>query len=107
LIFQEARLLLLKKLAVYGRIIFFHTDSFNSAVYEFENDLIGVMPNLAMYGKGIRWYFLIRYKPINLITISAKYSETYKPDETSLSSGDNEIIGNLDNRFSLQIDITF
>ncbi|MCZ7610925.1 MAG: helix-hairpin-helix domain-containing protein [Ignavibacterium sp.] len=106
LIFQEARLLLLKKLAVYGRIIFFHTDSFNSAVYEFENDLMGVMPNLAMYGKGIRWYFLIRYKPNNLITISAKYSETYKPDETSLSSGDNTIIGNLDNRFSLQIDIT-
>jgi len=107
LIFQEARLLLLKQLTVYGRIIFFHTDSFNSAVYEFENDLVGVMPNLAMYGKGVRWYFLIRYKPINLLTISAKYSETYKPDETSLSSGDNRINGNLDNRFSLQLDLNF
>jgi hypothetical protein len=107
LIFQEARFLFLKKFVVYGRIIFFHTDSFNSAVYEFENDLVGVMPNLAMYGKGIRWYFLIRYKPINLITVSAKYSETYKPDATFLSSGDNQIIGNLDNRFSLQIDLSF
>jgi hypothetical protein len=107
LIFQEARFALLKKLTVYGRIIFFHTDSFNSAIYEFENDLVGVMPNLAMYGKGIRWYFLLRYKPINLLTISAKYSETYKPDETALSSGDNKINGNLDNRFSLQIDLTF
>ncbi len=65
------------------------------------------MPNLAMYGNGIRWYLMIRYRPLNFMNISAKYSETYKPDETSLSSGDNQINGNLDNRFSLQIDLSF
>lgn len=107
LIFQDIRFAPTKQLSAYGRIIFFQTDSFNSAVYEFENDLVGVMPNLAMYGNGIRWYLMIRYRPLNFMNISVKYSETYKPDEISLSSGDNEITGNLDNRFSLQIDLSF
>jgi hypothetical protein len=60
-----------------------------------------------MYGKGIRWYLIIKYKPLKFLTLSTKYSETYKPDETSLSSGDNEIMGNIDNRISLQIDLSF
>lgn len=107
LIFQESRYQPFKDLITYLRIIFFQTDSFNSAVYQYENDLLGIMPNLAMYGRGLRWYFILRYKATNFISISAKYSETYKPDAKTISSGDNEIIGNLDNRFGLQIDINF
>jgi len=107
LIFQDIRYVPLKNINLYGRIIFFHTDSFNSAVYEYENDLLGVMPNLAMYGKGVRWYLIAKYKPIKFLTLSIKYSETYKPDEISLSSGDNEILGNVDNRISFQIDMSF
>lgn len=107
LIFQDLRYAPIKNINLYGRIIFFQTDSFNSAVYEFENDLLGVMPNLAMYGKGIRWYLIAKYKLLQFLSISAKYSETYKPDETSLSSGDNEIIGNVDNRISFQVDMSF
>ena len=107
LVFQDVRFVANKNLNFSARIIFFQIDSFNSAIYEFENDLLGVMPNLAMYGKGIRWYLIAKYKPLTYLSISAKYSETFKPDVTSLSSGDNEIIGNLDNRFSLQIDLNF
>ncbi len=107
LFFQDVRFIPRNNLNLYGRIVFFQTDSFNSAIYEFENDLLGVMPNLAMYGTGIRWYVIVKYNLLQLLTISAKYSETYKPDESFLSSGDNEIIGNLDNRFSLQIDLNF
>ena len=107
LVFQDMRYVPLKKINVYGRIIFFQTDSFNSAVYEYENDLLGVMPNLAMYGKGIKWYLIFKYKPLQFLTLSTKYSETYKPDETVLSSGDNEIVGNVDNRISFQIDLSF
>lgn len=107
LLFQDVRYTAAKNLTLTGRIIFFDTESFSSAVYEFENDLLGVMPNLAMYGEGIRWYLIAKYKPLKYLSISAKYSETYKPDETTLSSGDSEIIGNLDNRFSLQIDLSF
>lgn len=107
LMFQDIRFTPQKNINLYGRIIFYQTDSFNSAVYEYENDLLGVMPNLAMYDKGIRWYFIAKYKPLDFLMLSAKYSETYKPDESSLSSGDNEIVGNVDNRISFQIDMNF
>lgn len=107
LMFQDVRYLLQRNLSFYGRIIFFHTDSFNSAVYEFENDLFGVMPNLAMFGRGLRWYLILKYRPVSELTISAKYAETFKPREKFLSSGDNQINNNVDNRLSLQIDFKF
>ena len=94
-------------LSFYARIILFQTDSFNSAVYEFENDLTGVLTNLAMYEQGMRWYFIIHYSPLRLFTISLKYAESYKPDKKFLSSGNSEINGGLDNRLSLQLDFKF
>ncbi len=94
-----------KNLSLYGRIIFFETQSFNSTVYEFENDLTGVFSNVALYGEGIRYYFLVKYKLHKNFIISFKYAETYKPNEKFLSSGNNKIEGNIDNRIGLQLDV--
>ena len=91
----------------YTRIIFFKTDSFNSAIYEYENDLTGVLTNRALFGEEIRWYIILRYKPMRLFTLSLKYSETYKPKEETISSGFNEIAGNVDNRIAVQIDFRY
>jgi len=105
LIFQDIRYSPTDNFNLYGRIIFFKTDSFNSAIYEYENNLTGVLTNIALFGQGIRWYLLVRFRPIRLITLSVKYAETYKPDEISLGSGDNSIPGNTDNTISLQLDL--
>ncbi len=107
LIFQDVRFIPTSRLNIYARIILFQTDSFNSAVYEFENDLTGVLTNLAMYEQGMRWYFIIRYTPLDLFSFSLKYSESYKPDKNFLSSGNSQIIGGLDNRLSFQLDFKF
>ena len=107
LLFEDVKLNFVKNLSIYGRIIFFQTDSFASRIYEFENDLSGVMTNPALYGSGIKWYFLIKYSPINTFYLSVKYSELYKPNEKNIGSGNNLIKGNIDNKFSLQIDFTF
>ncbi len=107
LFFQDIRYNPVNDFVLYGRIILFKTDSFNSAIYEYENDLTGVMTNLAMYGEGLRWYFNVRYKLMKMLTLSMKYSETYKPEEETLSSGNNLILNNIDNRISFQIDVNF
>ena len=104
LIFQDIRFIPSANLNLYARIILFQTDSFNSAVYEFENDLTGVLTNLAMYEQGMRWYFILRYRPAKLVSLSLKYSESYKPDKKYLSSGNSQINGGLDNRISFQLD---
>ncbi|MCU0332635.1 MAG: helix-hairpin-helix domain-containing protein [Ignavibacteriaceae bacterium] len=106
LIFQDVRYSPTNNFNLYGRIIFFKTDSFGSAIYEYENNLTGVLTNVPLFNEGIRWYFMLRYRPYQIITVSAKYSETYKPAEKSLGSGDSSIPGNLDNILSFQIDIS-
>jgi len=107
LIFQDLRYSPTSNFNLYGRIIFFKSDSFGSAIYEYENNLTGVLTNIPLFNEGIRWYFLLRYRPHKVITVSAKYSETYKPAEKSLGSGDSSIPGNLDNSFSVQLDLNF
>ena len=105
--FNEFRLQVLRPLVFLGRIIFYRTDSFNSAIYEYEGGFKGMLSNIALYGEGIRWYCIIRYALFNQVELSAKYSETYKPKETTLSSGYNSINGNLDNSFYMQLDWEF
>jgi hypothetical protein len=107
LVFQDVRYSPTNNFNLYGRIIFFKTDSFGSAIYEYENNLTGVLTNIPLFDEGIRWYLLLRYRPYKFFTLSAKYSETYKPAEKSLGSGESTIPGNLDNTVSLQLDINF
>ncbi|MCB9211380.1 MAG: hypothetical protein H6609_18595, partial [Ignavibacteriales bacterium] len=104
LLLQDIKLLFTKQLNLTSRIVFFQTKSFNSRVYEFENDIRGVMTNLALFGEGLRWYLLLHYKFSNNLYTYLKYSETFKPNEKALGSGNTEIFGNLDNRISFQID---
>jgi len=92
---------------IYGRFIIFDTDSYISRIYEFENGLNGTFTNVPLWGKGIRWYLLIKYKLFNYLYLSLKYSETFKPDLKEISSGLNQIQNNLDNRFNFQIDYKF
>ncbi|MCF8260953.1 MAG: helix-hairpin-helix domain-containing protein [Melioribacteraceae bacterium] len=88
----------------YFRTVFFETESYNSRVYQFENDLPGVMSNPPLFGKGFRWYFAVSYNPLEIMKISLKYSELFKPNVNSFGSGNSEIPGQLDNRFSFQLD---
>ena len=90
-----------------GRIIFFRTDSYDSRVYEFENDLTGVISNPALFGEGMKWYFVLKYKSNFGATVSFKYSELYKPNDKTIGSGYNQINGPLDNKIGLQIDWNF
>ncbi len=89
------------------RFIFFNTDSYNSAIYEYESDLTGIMTNLPMYGEGYRWYIVIKYNLAAILKLSLKYSETIKNNVVTLGSGYSEIRGGLDNKISLQIDFNY
>lgn len=105
LIFQDIRYKPVESLQLLARLIFFSTDGYSSRIYEFENDLAGVMANPALYGTGMRWYAVIRFSPNRIMDLTVKYSESLKPGERCTGCGYNEIQGNLDNRVSLQLDL--
>lgn len=107
MVFQDLRFKPFNNFSLYGRILFFKTDSFDTAIYEYENDLDGVFSVTGLSGEGTRWYILLKYKFFEFISLSLKYSELYKPKEKTIGSGNTEINGSLDNRLSFQIELKF
>jgi hypothetical protein len=107
MVFQDVRYSPFQNISVDTRIILFQTDSFNSAIYEYENDLNGILSNVALYGEGLRWYFHIRFRPFNFLSLAVKYSETFKPLDKNLGSGLSEINNNLDNKLGFLLEMSF
>ena len=65
----------------------------------------GILSNVGLNGNGIRWYIVSNYRLTDLLKISLKYAETYKPHVKQLSSGEALLYNNVDNRLSLQLDL--
>lgn len=107
LFFTDLKAFVWKNLSVSTRFIVFQTDDYDSRVYEFEEDLRGVMSNVGLYGKGTRWYILFKYKPFTFAEFAAKYSATYYDGVKSIGTGNDMIQGDLNNRFNLGLEILF
>lgn len=107
LAFGDLNLRLLKNLKLQWRISYFQTKSYDSRIYQFENDVLGVFSTSALYGRGIRWYALVNYKIFNFLNLSLKYAELYRDDMKKLGSGNDEIPTNLSNSLTFQLDIKF
>ena len=107
LFFTDVKAFVLKNLSVSTRFIVFQTDDYDSRVYEFEEDLRGVMSNVGLYGNGTRWYMLLKYKPFTFAELAAKYSATYYDGVKSIGTGNDMIQGDLNNRFNLGLEILF
>ncbi len=93
----------ISKLNIYARVVFFETDSYNTRLYEYENDLDGVLTNALVYGKGFRWYFLVKYKLFDILELSLKYREHFKLADQYFSDRNYA----LDNNISLQMELIF
>ena len=107
LFYSDIRFIPLNKLTFDLRYIIFDTDNYDSRIYEFENDIAGVMSNLGLYGKGRRGYVVMNYKPFPFFMISAKYAETYLDGVKSSGSGNDLINNDINNRLSLGMEILF
>lgn len=98
LLYQDIALTFNRWASVHYRIAFFETASYESRVYEYENDVRGAYANPALFGRGKRWYLLGVFHPIDAVHVSAKYALTQK-DEGSQPRPDQSL--------SLQVDLRF
>ena len=105
LIYQDIHLQPLSCISVSARLIGFKTSSYDSRIYEFENDLPFAMTILPVYMQGSRWYLLIKYKLTQKFLISVKFSTTVHYGAATWGSGYDQIQGNLDQRFGIQMDL--
>jgi hypothetical protein len=98
LFFQDMTAELTHDFTVSFRAVAFHTDSYNSRVYEYETDLPGAFSSPALFESGCRCYILGSYRWRRTFTVSAKYSQTSKERSSQGSAG-------LDNQLSIQLDL--
>jgi hypothetical protein len=85
------------------RVAWFFTDSYNTRIYAYENDLLYTFSIPAFYGKGIRSYLNLQYRVSSKIDFWFKIANTGYTDRDEISSGYNAISGN--NRTELKIQL--
>lgn len=107
LLYQDIRIQATRKLQVDARVAVFDTDSFESRVFQFENDLLYVLSNTALSGQGQRAYFVLNYEPTDFLEVWFKYSLSIFENENFISSGLNEIEGNRNSDFGIQARVKF
>lgn len=107
LIYQDVRWIINKGLRIDARYTLFDTDSYNARVYQFENDLLYVLSNPVLSGKGQRTYLLLNYQPFKNFNIWIKWDTTIYEDQFTVGSGQDQVEGNSRNRIGIQIRYQF
>lgn len=103
LMYQDLRFTPGEKWTIDARITVFDTDNYDSRVYQFENDLLYVLSNQVLYDQGQRLYIVVNYEPLPYLEIWAKYGITIFENKQRISSGLNEIKGNVQSDIGLQV----
>jgi DNA uptake protein ComE-like DNA-binding protein len=89
------------------RLQYFETDSYDSRLYAYENDVLYSFSIPPAFGKGYRWYLNVNYDATRKLTVWARLAQTYYPDATSIGSGYDEIEGNRRTEIKIQLAYRF
>jgi hypothetical protein len=107
MMYQECSFDLLPSLSISLRGIAFETTSYESRIYEFEEDLPGAFQNPALYGRGFRWFVRGELACGSWLTCSVKYahSEMRAIDQVGIEREPSQF--RHDERWSLQLDVSW
>jgi len=89
------------------RYALFDTDSYNSRIYAYENDILYAFSIPAYFNKGSRFYFNFKYKFNRATSLYLRYARTQYANTTSLGSGNTEISGDTRSELKLQLKLSF
>ncbi len=85
------------------RFALFETDSYDARIYAYENELIGVFGIPPYYGRGIRWYGMVRATPLRRVDLWVRYGAWIYQDQDRISTGLQEIAGNVRSDIKVQM----
>jgi hypothetical protein len=89
------------------RIAWFKTDSYDTRIYAYENDLLYSYSMPAFSGKGFRSYANFQYKFSKQFSLWFKASWLYSPDTETIGSGENEVSGKVLTEVKIQCRYNF
>jgi len=76
------------------RYAIFDTESYDTRIYVYENDVPTFYTISPYNGKGTRYYVMLNYTPFKGVDLFARYSRTTYTDRETVGSGLDEIEGN-------------
>jgi hypothetical protein len=85
------------------RLQYFETDSYNSRLYAYENDVLYSFSIPVFYDKGLRYYVNANYDINRRLTIWIKWAQTIYKNKILIGSGLDEIKGNTKSEMKLQV----
>lgn len=94
-----------EKINFYLRYSIFNSEEWNTRIYAYEDDFIGVFSSNTYYNKGNRYYFMIKYDYIEKIQFWFKISQTIYYNQYLIGSNNDRIQGNKISEIKLQINI--
>jgi hypothetical protein len=95
------------RLAVNLRLAWFHTPSYNSRIYAYEDDVLYGSGSGLYNGDGLRFYMNLKYRLSRKVDIWTRYSVSYYPGEPSIGSGPEEITGSKKPEIKVQLRYQF
>jgi hypothetical protein len=108
MIYQDVQYRSLKfPLVLNFRFASFDTESFSTAIYAYENDVLYGFSIPAYYSKGIRTYLTLKYSISEKIDVWLRYAQTSYADKTEIGSGLALIDGNKKSEVKFQIRYKF
>lgn len=93
--------------SVSARLAIYNTDTYNSRIYTFENDVLNAYSVPALYGRGTRVYLLANFEPVKNITCWLRFSQSYFADKTTIGSGLDIIDGQTKSELKFQFRYRF
>ncbi len=85
----------------------FDTDSYDTRIYAYENDVLYSFSIPAYYNRGTRTYLTVRYKVKRGIDVWLRYGLTHYDNLDIISSGLEEIVGNSKSDVKFQVRFKF
>ncbi|MFA7627373.1 MAG: hypothetical protein WCZ17_10045, partial [Candidatus Kapaibacterium sp.] len=105
LTFIDLRYLFSKEFRLGLRYTIFSTKDFNSAIYQYEYTMPGVMQSIPLYGNGYRLIMTVNYKLLNYMKMYANFNITGKNNTDNIGSGYDMIQSDNDPRVALQVEL--
>ncbi|MBI2967463.1 MAG: helix-hairpin-helix domain-containing protein [Bacteroidetes bacterium] len=93
--------------SVVTRYAFFDTDNYDTRIYMYESDVVGAYSVPAVYYKGGRGYFMLRYRIFHRVDLWLRYARTFYTNKDVIGTDIYEIQANHKSEVKVQVKIGF
>mgnify|MGYP001277101849 CR=1 FL=1 len=97
----------IRRLQLKGRLAYFNTDDYDSRIYAYENDVLYAVSFPAYYGKGMRYYGILRVPLNRHLQAWIRWSNTTIEKDKKIGSGNDQLPGNRKNELKIQLKYSF